>query len=618
MLPGEDGLTICRQIRETDKRLPILIVTAKGDQIDRIVGLELGADDYLAKPFNSRELLARLKSIIRRTQDIAAPPPQPTEERLEFLGWTLRPDARELRNPSGAHIGLTTADFELLHILVTHPQRVLSRELLIDQTRGWVADRVDRVIDVQISRLRRKLGDDPRNPTIIRTIRGDGYLFGPTAVVMFVAVGVFVVTAERWKTDPVYRLPPPEQVASVAAAFEQTPPSAHDDLIRALTDSTQIVVMLPTLPEVEHSIATEKTAARYREALKGRPFRILASDPRAPDDYGRRPVFSTGRLQVAAALADGRSVAVSQMATPTITQIINRSLLFVALVVGVNLSFALLIAAQTRRPVDRLLRAVRADQPEQFSVSGPREIVALGVAFRDLRNRLQTVMDERTRMVAAIAHDFRTYLTRMDLRSDFIIDDRQRLSASRDIAEMNGLIDDTLLYAQGLEEPAGEPPECDVAALLREIALQREALGQVIVLRGVDAPAQACITPVSLSRIMANLLDNALRHGGGSASVTLAVALDSVVILVDDRGPGVPEVELAKLTEPFHRLEASRSRDTGGVGLGLSIVQALVSRHGGHLSLHNRPQGGLRAQLQLRASPGSVEITSRNNHRERA
>lgn len=179
MLPGEDGLVICRQIRETDKRLPIVIVTAKGDPIDRIVGLELGADDYLSKPFNSRELLARLRSIIRRTQDITAPPAQSTEERLEFLGWTLRPDARELRNPTGVHIGLTTADFELLHILVTHPQRVLSRELLIDQTRGWVADRVDRVIDVQISRLRRKLGDDPRNPTIIRTIRGDGYLFGP-------------------------------------------------------------------------------------------------------------------------------------------------------------------------------------------------------------------------------------------------------------------------------------------------------------------------------------------------------------------------------------------------------------------------------------------------------
>lgn len=179
MLPGEDGLSICRELRQIDKRLPILIVTAKGDPIDRIIGLELGADDYLAKPFNSRELLARLRSIIRRTRDVNAVAHSSSEERFTFLGWTLRSDARELRDPNGANVPLTTGDFELLCILVSHPQKVLSRELLINQTRGQTADLVDRVIDVQISRLRRKLDDDPRNPTIIRTIRGDGYLFGP-------------------------------------------------------------------------------------------------------------------------------------------------------------------------------------------------------------------------------------------------------------------------------------------------------------------------------------------------------------------------------------------------------------------------------------------------------
>lgn len=179
MLPGEDGLSICRELRQIDKRLPILIVTAKGDPIDRIIGLELGADDYLAKPFNSRELLARLRSIIRRTRDVNAVAPPASEERFTFLGWNLRSEARELRDPNGVNVTLTTGDFELLCILVSHPQRVLSRELLINQTRGQTADLVDRVIDVQISRLRRKLNDDPRNPTIIRTIRGDGYLFGP-------------------------------------------------------------------------------------------------------------------------------------------------------------------------------------------------------------------------------------------------------------------------------------------------------------------------------------------------------------------------------------------------------------------------------------------------------
>ncbi|WP_260928775.1 response regulator [Novosphingobium sp. 9] len=182
MLPGEDGLVICRTLRAQWPRLPILIVTAKSDAIDRIVGLELGADDYLAKPFNSRELLARVRSVIRRTRDItaaagAALSSEP--EAFEFNGWRLSPGARDLTDPQGQPVTLTTSEFDLLHVLVLHPQQVLSRELLIDATRGGIANPVDRVIDVQIGRLRRKLGEDPREPLMIRTVRGDGYLFAP-------------------------------------------------------------------------------------------------------------------------------------------------------------------------------------------------------------------------------------------------------------------------------------------------------------------------------------------------------------------------------------------------------------------------------------------------------
>ena len=178
MLPGEDGLTICQRLRARLPRLPILIVTAKDDPIDRIIGLEIGADDYLAKPFNKRELLARLRSIIRRTRDIATAATA-TGDDFRFDGWVLSLGARALMNPAGEPVTLTTSEFDLLHALLLHPQRVLSRELLIDWTRGGHANPVDRVIDVQIGRLRRKLGDDPREPTIIRTVRGDGYLFAP-------------------------------------------------------------------------------------------------------------------------------------------------------------------------------------------------------------------------------------------------------------------------------------------------------------------------------------------------------------------------------------------------------------------------------------------------------
>jgi two-component system OmpR family response regulator len=182
MLPGEDGLEICQRLRARFPRLPILIVTAKDDPIDRIVGLEIGADDYLAKPFNKRELLARLRSVIRRTREFAAAVGAETGDTFRFDGWLLRLGARDLLNPAGQSVTLTTGKFDLLHALVLHPQRILSRELLIDWTRGGSAMPVNRVIDVQMSRLRRKLGDDPREPAIIRTVRGDGYLFAPAVV----------------------------------------------------------------------------------------------------------------------------------------------------------------------------------------------------------------------------------------------------------------------------------------------------------------------------------------------------------------------------------------------------------------------------------------------------
>ncbi len=183
MLPGEDGLAICQMLRGRWPRLPILIITAKSDPIDRIIGLELGADDYLAKPFNSRELLARLRSIIRRTRELQVPAGgDMTGGNFRFDGWLLRTGPRDLLDPHGTPVTLTTGEFDLLHALVLHPQKVLSREFLLDWTRGRAASLIDRVIDVQIGRLRRKLGDDTREPLLIRTVRGDGYLFAPSVL----------------------------------------------------------------------------------------------------------------------------------------------------------------------------------------------------------------------------------------------------------------------------------------------------------------------------------------------------------------------------------------------------------------------------------------------------
>jgi two-component system OmpR family response regulator len=176
MLPGEDGLSICRRLRaESDLR--VIMLTAKGEDIDRIIGLEIGADDYVTKPFNPRELLARIRAVLRRGE--------PTRSAvragsvLTFDGWRLDPNVRQLHNPEGVRVALTGAEFTLLLVFCQHPRRVLSRDQLIDFTQGREPGPFDRSIDVLVSRLRQKLETDPREPILIQTIRSGGYMFSP-------------------------------------------------------------------------------------------------------------------------------------------------------------------------------------------------------------------------------------------------------------------------------------------------------------------------------------------------------------------------------------------------------------------------------------------------------
>jgi two-component system OmpR family response regulator len=178
MLPGKNGFTICRELRAQGS-LPIIMLTAAGDETDRIVGLEMGADDYVAKPFNPRELVARMRAVLRR----AAEPGRALESprgTLRFAGWTLDVSRRQLLSPEGALVTLSTGEFDLLLAFAERPQRVLSREQLLDIARGRGPAPFDRSIDVQVSRLRRKIESDPRAPELIATVRGGGYVFTPT------------------------------------------------------------------------------------------------------------------------------------------------------------------------------------------------------------------------------------------------------------------------------------------------------------------------------------------------------------------------------------------------------------------------------------------------------
>jgi len=175
MLPGEGGLDLARWLR-TQSDMPIVMLTAMGEETDRIIGLELGADDYVPKPFNPRELLARIRAVLRRAGDAANRHTDSASRDLRFAGWTLVPSRRRLLNPDGADVALTGGEYDLLVAMVERANRVLTRDMLLDLLRGRQAGPFDRAIDVAVSRLRRKLEDDGRNAQLIKTVRGGGYV----------------------------------------------------------------------------------------------------------------------------------------------------------------------------------------------------------------------------------------------------------------------------------------------------------------------------------------------------------------------------------------------------------------------------------------------------------
>nr|WP_097278962.1 response regulator [Caenispirillum bisanense] len=185
MLPGDDGLTLCRTLRAEGDRTPIVMLTAMGEDVDRIVGLEMGADDYLPKPFNPRELVARVKAVLRRAAppDVApAPdtaPDAPGEPSYRFAGLVLDPATRTCTAADGTELDLSAGEYDMLLAFVEHPRRVLSRDQLLDLARGRQAIAFDRSVDIQVSRLRRKIEPDPKQPSLIKTVRGGGYLFTP-------------------------------------------------------------------------------------------------------------------------------------------------------------------------------------------------------------------------------------------------------------------------------------------------------------------------------------------------------------------------------------------------------------------------------------------------------
>ncbi|MCJ2183649.1 ATP-binding protein [Novosphingobium sp. 1949] len=410
----------------------------------------------------------------------------------------------------------------------------------------------------------------------------------------------FLKMADPAHMEPFYRLPDPTKVALIAAAFERTPPDTHAELDRAFSDATLQVALHPSMPVNRPGSVTPETLEFYRDALGGRPFRLQVFGSDVPRSFDDRPGITSSPIRITVQLPDGQALAIEQKVTAPVTKILSNLMLFLLVVAVLDVLIVFWLAAQSTRPVERLARAVREDRLDTVDLPGPREFVELGKTIRDLRTRLKVLLEERTRMLAAIAHDYRTYLTRMDLRSEFIEDSEQRRLAGQDIEEMRELLADTLTFARESSTCEADPVTCEVRTELAALALERKRTAQDIAIVPIGEAVLVRASHLSFQRMMANLLDNALRYGGGSARVRVLAERTHVHISVEDEGPGVPEIDLERLLQPFERSEPSRARHTGGVGLGLSIVQALARRYEGDVRLENRSEGGFRAILSLR------------------
>lgn len=253
------------------------------------------------------------------------------------------------------------------------------------------------------------------------------------------------------------------------------------------------------------------------------------------------------------------------------------------------------------RPVQQLARSARQLAQDVHAApldeeAGPAEAREAAHAFNRMQQRIQAQLAQQGRFLAAVSHDLRTPLTRMGLRIEALDDGTLRQRLHQDLAEMNALIDATLGFLREREGAIGPRQRVDLQALVQAVVDDATELGQNVEVGGAAAPLAAY--PAELRRALINLVENAHRYGG-AAHITLRDARDQVVIDIDDDGPGIPPDELTRVLEPFYRLESSRSRATGGVGMGLSIASDIVARHGGELTLSNRPEGGLRARVML-------------------
>lgn len=433
------------------------------------------------------------------------------------------------------------------------------------------------------------------------------------------AFQVLLLTVVFWPGrtgSPSFLLPSPGQARAMAEALEAAPPELRPIIVGALNSDVASVRLERPAPvastePMRPAPRLERLFSRYAEGLGGRAFQVQARSNTpilgAPD----REIGAARPVRLLVSLRTGQVLIIERKQPLAVRRFLDRAVIIGAVAASILGLVLLVCLRQTARPIKALARSAHAFADDlaapNLPLRGVREIKELSAAFNGMKDTIRALVEDRTRLLAAIAHDMRTYLTRLRLRVEFIDDPSQRARAIDDLQEMSLLLDDTLTFAR--EATASGAPKArlvDVAAELEVLASTRADMGEPVILAPPDQALPALCSPMALRRMLANLVDNAVRYGGGA---TLSARQEGQVIIVsvEDDGPGVPEEALARLTLPFVRLEASRGRQTGGSGLGLAIVKGLADSQGASLAIANREGGGLRAQLRLRlGDPGHV------------
>lgn len=417
-----------------------------------------------------------------------------------------------------------------------------------------------------------------------------------------------------------------DRVAALVFVLERTLPELHVDLLRvAETPMTRLTV--DERPQVRASAWNLRRPSASLAAMLGdaepRDIRMSVSEPlpgrhtaprgdEQPGDrrmmrrdgrpeaeraFRRRMVEEARTLAISVPLADGRwlnasiGLAEPERRLPTLPAL---SFLLAAAAIGAALWLTL---SRLLGPLRGLAAAAerlgRGEEPGALPVTGPSEMRALTEAFNQMQTRLQRLLTDRTQMLAALGHDLRSPLTALRVRAEMVDDDETRERMLASLAEMQEMVEQTLAYARGVWT-AEHIETVEIGALLTALA---EEEGARFTPAAETVPLR--LRAATMRRALRNLIDNARRYGGGEIEIALSVAPEAVEIAIMDRGAGIPEAELARVFDPFVRLEASRSRETGGTGLGLSIARGIVQAHGGEVSLANREGGGVVATMML-------------------